>query len=113
MISDEDRREVARKMRLNAWTAPYMNTSDDFAREVFRAAMNEAVGDYRAAIDRLADLIEPEPERTCRPEKRWKEYSAWPYYVCSECGEPLNYRETEDDYELLPYCAGCGAKVIE
>jgi len=59
MISDEERREVARKLRFNACTALHMNTSDDFAREVFRAAMNEEVVDYRAAIKRLADLIEP------------------------------------------------------
>lgn len=59
MISDNERREVARKLRLNAGTALHMNTSDDFAREVFRAAMDESTVDYRAAIDRLADLIDP------------------------------------------------------
>lgn len=69
MTSDNERREVARRLRESAGTAPYMNTSDDFAREVFRAAMNESVGDYRAAVDRLADLIEPgEPEVRCVAE---------------------------------------------
>lgn len=60
MPTDDERRDVARRLRESAGTAPYMNTSDDFAREVFRAAMNESVGDYRAAVDRLADLIEPD-----------------------------------------------------
>lgn len=59
MLSDEERREVAARLRFNAWTTPHMNTSDDFTREVFRAAMDEEVVDYRAAIKRLADLIEP------------------------------------------------------
>lgn len=69
MPTDDDRREVARRLRESAGTAPYMNTSDDFAREVFRAAMNESVGDYRAAVDRLADLIEPsEPKVRCVTE---------------------------------------------
>lgn len=69
MTSDEERREVARKLRFNAGTALHMNTSDDFAREVFRAAMDESIGDYRSAMNRLADLIEPsEPKVRCVEE---------------------------------------------
>lgn len=121
MPTNEERREVARKLRFNAGTAPYMNTSDDFAREVFRAAMNEEVGDYRAAIDRLADLIEPEPERTCRnlSDNGW--------FTCSECGANVYgaaYRSSYVDgggkrwYTTANppqwnYCPSCGAKVIE
>lgn len=59
MSTDDERREVARKLRFGAGTAFHMNTCDDFAREVFRAAMDEGIGDYRAAINRLADLIDP------------------------------------------------------
>lgn len=70
-------------------------------------------------VQRLADLIEPEPERTCRAEVlrcREDDDSQSACLVCSECGEKLRYREVaaddgEPDYELLPYCAGCGAKV--
>ena len=54
-------------------------------------------------LNRLADLIEPEPERTCRYV--WDERSkAW---ACSECGglEPV--------CGGLSYCIDCGAKVAE
>ena len=70
-------------------------------------------------IERHADLIEPEPERTCRAEVllcREDDGSQSACLVCSECGEKLRYREAaaddgEPDYELLPHCAGCGARV--
>lgn len=76
------------------------------------------------AIERiaaLADLIEVPPERTCRAEVlrfREDDDSQSARLVCSACGETLRYREVaaddgEPDYELLPYCAGCGAKVTE
>lgn len=74
------------------------------------------------AIERiaaLADLIEVPPERTCRAEVlrfREDDDSQSARLVCSACGETLRYREVaaddgEPDYELLPYCAGCGARV--
>lgn len=63
------------------------------------------------SVLRLAGIIED--ERTCRPLEKFHEDSPYPYLVCSECAEPLNYRENNGDYELLPYCAGCGAKVVE
>lgn len=105
MTTDEERREMARKLRFNAGTAPYMNTSDDFAREVFRATMNEAVGDYRAAIDRLAELIEPEPERKAKakPFPVEKDTGFFDTTKC-ECGY-LNDVSAK-------YCGQCGG-VIE
>lgn len=109
MSTNEERREVARKMRLNAWMAHHMNTSDDFAREVFRAAMDEAIGDYRAAIDRLADLIEPEHERTCRR----RNHDTDNYYMrCCSCSR-CNAGWFEDIYDKpFSYCPHCGAKVV-
>lgn len=69
--------------------------------------------------DRLAELIEPN-ERTCRPVARYHDddSSQLPHYACSECGESLQYRDIVTDYgeescEMLPYCAGCGAKVVD
>ena len=74
------------------------------------------------AIERiaaLAELIEPEPERTCRAVARYRDDDStpWPFLVCSECGEKLRYRDVvtehgEESCEMLPYCAGCGAKVV-
>lgn len=103
MATNDERREVARKLRFNACTALHMNTSDDFAREVFRAAMNEAIGDYQDAINRLADLIEPEPERTCR------DTSPMSYkFTCSECHSSYRFGSEHKVW----YCPCCGAKVI-
>lgn len=50
---------------------------------------------------RLADLIEPVPERTCRMIDNGAEL------CCSEC-------DWRHDYDDEPkFCAGCGAKVVE
>lgn len=74
--------------------------------------------EFGDVAERLADLIEPKPERTCRFEERYYDdgSSPWPYYVCSECCERLHYRDIVTEYgeescEMLPYCAGCGARV--
>lgn len=50
---------------------------------------------------RLADLIEPEPERTCRMIDNGVEF------CCSECDARHDYNDEPD------YCMGCGAKVVE
>lgn len=52
------------------------------------------------AAKRLADLIEPEPERTCRMTDNGCEL------CCSLC-------DTRHGYDDEPnYCMGCGAKVM-
>lgn len=50
---------------------------------------------------RLADLIEPEPERTCRMVDNGVEL------CCSECDRRHGY---DDEPQ---FCMGCGAKVVE
>lgn len=112
---DKERREVAARLR-------------DFEslREMFKesnmCAFSNALGvgymDWEHICARLADLIEPAPERTCRAEVRHCDGDGMGcvYLVCSACGETLRYREAaaddgEPDYELLPHCAGCGARV--
>ena len=69
-------------------------------------------------FDTVARALGYAKERTCRAEVRHHddEDMPWECLVCSECGEKLRYREVaaddgEPDYELLPYCAGCGARV--
>lgn len=64
----------------------------------------------------LADLIEPEPERTCRMEYDHVHCD----YVCSACGEWHNTGTYDacdaDDVILLrpyKYCPNCGAKVVD
>lgn len=61
--------------------------------------------------ERLADLIEPEPERTCRIvhrndfQKALGEHSIW-----YECGFGIMIA---DGTQEPVYCPGCGAKVVD
>ena len=115
--TDEERREVAARLRVLA-----------SHREVDKEMFHDAIGVWPGGcidgydpvgVMELADLIEPDPERTCRAEVlrfREDDDSQSACLVCSACGEKLRYREAaaddgEPDYELLPYCAGCGARV--
>ena len=49
---------------------------------------------------KLADLIEPEPERTGTPAL---DDQGWIMWRCSECGQPINRADN--------YCSSCGVKV--
>lgn len=116
--TDEERREVAARLRT-------MCVCGCRYAEQFCELLNETVmdawdfHDFPDVAYRLSDLIEPDPERTCRAEVlrfREDDDSQSACLVCSACGEKLRYREAaaddgEPDYELLPYCAGCGARV--
>ncbi len=120
--TDEERREVARRLR---GVEPVELDDGEFVDcgevEAELGLRSDDGAWYEAdAVRRLADLIEPEPERTCRAVARYRDNdsSPWRYYVCSECGEELSCRDVVTDYgeescEMLPYCAGCGAKVVE
>lgn len=55
-------------------------------------------------FDRLAELIEPEPERTCFPMYDGR-YNNAP--KCSLCGEIL----TSGDVKMPNFCGECGARV--
>ena len=105
MVSDDERREVAERLR-------------SVAREVDRGGFSETIKHVKLAVfedldryrpngtlDRLADLIEPEPERTCRKVPgRMKYGRRMP--KCSECGQSLGD-------ERWVYCPNCGAMVVE
>ncbi len=54
----------------------------------------------KIVADRLADLIEPEPERTCRMIDNGVEL------CCSVCDRRHGYDDEPD------FCMGCGAKVV-
>ena len=126
MTTIEERREVARRLR-HAWT----NVPDrDPVRHQLRVLLEvyEAVGlddGESDAIDlfgRLADLIEPEPERTCRMvsafdtdelEHEQENISFSPEdtlaYRCGGCRFDFRYERG-----LYPsYCPNCGARVVD
>lgn len=118
MPTNEERREAARRLRELA-------PGSDWPRYVAEACgmdvskMSNHFHTYTAQLcQRLADLIDPEPEQACHPVMM-----SWsgnpPYHKgsvsldaltigCSECGCPWNTTITR----LPNYCHNCGAKVI-
>lgn len=100
MATDEQRREVAENLRnMCAYGCHY--------KEQFYDLLEETVMDswdfhgFQEVADRLADLIEPEPERTCHMVDNGVEL------CCSEC-------DRRHDYDDEPqYCMGCGARVVD
>ena len=107
MLTNEERRDVAARLRESREFISDMpkmsleqNTFDVFERIL------ACVGYERGNIfDHLAELIEPEPERTCRKVPgRMKYGRRMP--ACSECGYSIG-----DDRWF--FCPSCGAKVME
>ena len=105
MITDERRREVARNLRKlvrlsgsGSCHATSICNALGLIDENRYAPSAYYCGD---GVMHLADLIEPESERTCRMIDNGCEL------CCSLC-------DTRHDYDDEPnYCMGCGAKVVE
>lgn len=108
MPTNEERREVAARLRVLASHVP----AD---AELVLDALDLYEGEYiecfePRCVDRLADLIEPEPERTCKAEQ---DYDAMEdgipdcrIWRCS-CGEAFPYWRGGKPI----FCPNCGAKV--
>ena len=110
MISDEERRRVASRLRYEESADPgCLNTFGDWYLISFLQSINKAVDngtEYRLR-ERLADLID---RPTC-------ENAADPYdgsfFECSICGErwELTFGDAADNH--LFFCPRCGAEVVE
>ena len=117
MISDEERREVARKLREDA--ANDKLREQVFVEEIIAGCIGETMhdewGNVREVeiLTRLADLID---RPTCHNASGCDDV-----FKCSECGaefEPIavNGNEYGDVFytPLKPlYCSACGAEVVE
>lgn len=90
MPTDEERREVAARLR-----GPYPRFRS--LPEAFGFTGQVPIYELRY---RLADLIEPEPGRTCRMVDNGVGL------CCSVCGRRHGYDDEPD------FCMGCGAKVV-
>ena len=103
--SSEERREVAEDLRNMA--------GDTLNGYSFQRAVESVVfgqlGDktWRQVLCRLADLIEPEPERTCEIEFDFPQGVGFKQIECrcSECWHGMSVHDH--------YCAECGCKVVE
>ena len=115
MPTNDERREVAAKLRnITDWECDMC-----FLEEILAACVGDAYVhysgcqlDYRLMINGLADLIEPEPERTCKGH-RCEETDEW---VCHKCGGSLAgymFNTTRDGFVCVPnFCPSCGEKVV-
>lgn len=101
MATDEERREAAARFRDNRY--PPMTTG--FMGDIFAKVYGDEEIDFSANIFmRLADLIEPAPERTYRNLQ--SEYGK--EFECSEC----QYRNDWMIAGVWRYCPNCGARVV-
>lgn len=94
-----EKRKVARRLR--------DIDIDDFscyAQEYEVLCKAIGLGDYDTDwTNRLADLIEPEPERTCQMDLTDVESDRTVrIWECSECG--MSNEEVYGDYEFCPHC---------
>lgn len=111
MISDEERREVVRKLRepselLNI-RVPLFEALDmrpDVAETLVSSKNIEH--NNRRLLNRLADLID---RPTCRNEDCFGRS-----YLCSACGyEAWTYDDSGCDPKDFSFCPNCGARVVE
>ena len=108
MPTNEERREVARKLReknIERNTHGYFEVQDlNFQAYNYLKDLEACVPDGDSLFTILADLIDPEQERTCHAVEDVSVggYVSW---RCSECEQPINKADN--------YCSNCGAKVVE
>lgn len=108
MISDDERREVAKRLR-NGGIA--RNSEEAYVLLLSRIGIRPqlpATNTYEDAMVRLADLI---GRPTCRMELDHRGYD-YEYWRCSHCGEVY---ETPDSGGYCPFafCPDCGAEVVD
>lgn len=107
-VTDDERREVATRLRANAKAHPHMGLLLNFAFADKGlnpdGEMEYNVTSYHAAL-RLADLIEPDPDLTCELEPTASERTDAPVrvYECDCCGRSCDSVYAED-YVYCPYC---------
>lgn len=116
MPTNDERRDVAARLR------NYENLRESFRESPICAFLDALVVEYldwKGVCNRLADLIEQEPERTCHKELMiWfspateltSEYEV-EYFGCSECGEWLSDTDCYGLDDGPNYCDNCGYKV--
>lgn len=105
MISDEERREVAKRLR-NGGIA--RNSEEAYVLLLSRIGIRPqlpAASTYEDAMVRLANLIDrPTCIMTYKPEWSGNEIYPTTAYQCSNCGCVVNEGITE-------YCPSCGCRV--
>lgn len=131
MPTNEERREAARKLRE---TSKEVGEGALLWYHISRALGVDLTIGGEAAANVLAELIEPEPERTCHfePDVTEIKYDEndneietgepaedCSAFECSECGYPMLYGPDIGWFDYcepykphFKYCPNCGAKVM-
>ena len=118
-VTDNERREVAARLRLLPdqrgiySDRQFFELLDEKIFFLLDKALDNPRGFHTwvSNIFYLADLIEPEPERTCRMEPGKRGYP-----ICSNCGEEMDAYTCEWSEPMeysYPFCYACGARVKE
>lgn len=110
MISNDERREVAVKLRELADTNEgylSMGRVNRVLRDGKAILGTSGLASVADVLRRYADLIDPP---TCKNLAT----HLVDELVCSSCGERVDIADldSDDDYRVR-YCPGCGAKVVE
>lgn len=108
MSTNDERRKVARRLRKAIGLT-------EFAEVLGFDWTDDSDWVWNDVSNLVADLIEPEPERTCRMEYDMAHES----YVCTACGEAFYldaYMMPNPNgapvYKLFRHCPRCGALIL-
>lgn len=117
MLTTDERREVAARLREHEKTVRRVGyacvlKNCTHEEECDSFGMEGCEGCFNKSLKRLADLIEPEPERTCHAEMDWDAMEdgvpCCRIWRCS-CGETFPYYRGRNP----SFCPECGDKVVE
>ena len=109
-ITNDERRQVAARLR-SVSGAPEWATTACCIAECLGEHDYPLWDDSKPLFNRLADLIEPEPERTCRAIPRKNEFGHNDLH-CSKCHHLMQVQR--DGSEKPPkFCDECGARVVD
>lgn len=103
MPTNDERREVAARLReQKVWNifTNFENCIGELCDAVFEDEGD--LNDMFRLQAALAELIEPEPERTCKCESYFNGYNLT--HVCTGCGYLSEHQWS--------FCPNCGAKVV-
>lgn len=106
MPTNEERREAAARLRGIVEKTWYTSWHELYTIKNACGCYDEHDSQDMVLKDRLADLIEPEPERTCSIHETDHEYED--SVRCSACRMTFNR-----PWEPFKYCPNCGAKVVD
>lgn len=120
MISDNERREVAEKLRERtkkpmgkSMQRMFTETLGMYAHNICWMNPDKATNRWDVIVNYLADLID-RPTCSIKRESRNGYPTTWG--VCSRCGAIVNAeRAVSNVTEYLPtrYCPNCGAEVMD